>query len=117
MSILTYPNQTQPSKELLISNKIESISSLSYQIFKYLTIVQKQGIDLLWNDENLTPQEIINALGEDALNIFEMHSILTSALQQIAQVDGISADVALPTRAFEVVDGKIVVLDDPYTAR
>lgn len=115
MSILTSPNNPQSSsKELLILRKIEEINNLSYQIFNFLTTSQKLGINLLWKDDNLSAQEIIDGLGDNALKIFEMHKILTNAIVDIAEVDGIAPDIDLPTNAFSIVDGSIVVSEDPY---
>jgi hypothetical protein len=46
-----------------------------------------------------------------------MHGILTDAINQIAAIDGISPEIALPTNAFEVVGKQIEVSEDPYVAQ
>lgn len=114
MSILQQTN-IPPSKEELLSEKIREIKHLSKSGYTLITHLQNQGINLLWNDINLTPQEICDALGEDAVKVFEIHGILTNAINQIAAADGIAPDIHLPTNAFEVVNGAIVVSEDPYT--
>jgi hypothetical protein len=117
MSILTSTtSRPEITEEQLLKFAVSGITQFSKKSYEDLLQIQKRGIDILWKNGRLTPQQIVDALGDSAVKIFQMHGILTSALQQIAQIDGISADVALPTHAFEIVDGKIVVSDDPYIA-
>jgi hypothetical protein len=116
MSILSQSEQNQPTKEELLIGKVNMIKHFSKQCYQQLSFMQTQGIHLLWGDSELTPQEICDTLGSDAVKIFEMHGILTSSIAQIAAVDGVQPSIALPTNAFEIVDGKIIVSGDPYTA-
>ena len=116
MSILTAQQERpQVTEEQLLKFANSQIKQFSANAYSELLEMQKRGVKLLWNNPRLTPQQIIDDLGESALKIFQMHGILTSALVQIAQIDGINADIALPTNTFEIVNGKIVVSDDPYT--
>jgi hypothetical protein len=39
---------------------------------------------------------------------------LTDCIVNIATADGIEPEIKLPTNAFEVVDGKLVISDEPY---
>ena len=116
MSILTPTSNTvqPPSREQLLSRKADRIRDFSRRSFQQLSEIQREGIRFLWEDRGFTPQEIIDTLGPDALKIFQMHGILTDAINQIAAIDGISPEITLPTNAFEVVDGSIVVSEDPY---
>jgi hypothetical protein len=113
MSILTQTSQTPSDSEKLkrISNNIKSISSRTYND---LVRVQKTGIDSVWKNREFTPQEIIDALGDDAIKIFDVHGKLTDYLVSISAIDGVDYVPALPTNAFIVEDGKITVTDLPY---
>ncbi len=115
MSLLSSIPSTQVSKEDLLNLKVKRIKEFSRQAYQQLSHIQRQGIDMLWNDRKLTPQEIIDALGDEALKVFQMHGTLTTAIVDIATADGITPSVVLPTNAFEIVDGSIVVSKDPYT--
>jgi len=116
LSILSQNQLSQPTKDDLLAQKVRRLKEFSKQSYQQISFIQKQGISSLWKDTKLTPQEICDALGSDAVKIFQMHGILTNAIAQIAAIDGISPDIALPTNAFEVVDSSIVISDDPYTA-
>jgi hypothetical protein len=113
MSILTHiPTQLTDDQKLTL--KADGIKRSARAGFARICDIQRSGIDHLWKDRTHSPQEIIDALGSDALKIFQMHGILTDAINQIAAIDGISPEITLPTNAFEVVDGSIVVSEDPY---
>ena len=116
MSILTH-QPTTPTDQQILDAKINFIKKVAKVSFLKQNEIQKNGIDILWKDSKFTPQQIIDALGPDAIKIFEMHGILTDAITQIADIDGIETAVSLPTNAFEVVDGLIVVSEDPYVAQ
>jgi hypothetical protein len=116
MSLLTPQQPQEPSREQKLANKVRMLKSFSIQAYNQICELQKNGIRLLWNDGEFTPQEIIDELGPDAVKIFQYHGGLTSYLVQVAQTDGVAPNVALPTNAFAVEDGVITVLDDtPYT--
>ena len=105
-----------PPKEELLRNAVNEIKSLSQFTFKRLLDIQEKGINLLWNDGTLTPQEIIDELGEDALKTFQFHGALTDLLQSIMAQENLDIELAKPTNAFTVdLDtGTITVTDDPY---
>lgn len=113
MSILT-PQTVTYTKEQMLSDTVSQIKRLAIIEYKKLLDIQTNGIKILWNDSRFTPQEIVDALGDEAIKIFQVHGILTDAINQIATVDGISPEIALPTNAFSIVDGSIVVSEDPY---
>ena len=115
MSIIKDPiNQSPPPKEQLLSAKVKSIKIYTKKAYDNLVEIQNRGISMLWDDSNLTPQEIIDGLDANALKIFQLHGILTIALQNIEAIDGIDSSIALPSKEFGIVDGKIVVGDGPY---
>ena len=113
MSILN-PISVPYTDEQILNFKVDHIKRTAIIEYKKLLEIQKNGIDMLWNDPRFSPQEIVDALGADAVKIFQVHGILTDAINQIATVDGISPEIALPTNAFSIVDGSIVVSEDPY---
>ena len=113
MSIFT-PSPITYTNEQILNSKASHIKRLAIAEYKKLLDIQTNGIKLIWKDPRFKPQEIIDALGDDAVKIFQVHGILTDAINQIAAVDGISPEIALPTNAFEVVGNNIVVSEDPY---
>ena len=113
MSIFT-PSPITYTNEQILNAKASHIKRLAILEYKKLLDIQTNGIKLIWNDPRFKPQEIVDALGADAVKIFQVHGILTDAINQIAAVDGISPEIALPTNAFEVVGNNIVVSEDPY---
>jgi hypothetical protein len=116
MSLLTPQQPQQPSREQKLANRARMIKAFSAQAYRQICELQQRGIQLLWNDREFSPQELIDELGPDAIKIFQYHGGLTSYLVQVAQTDGVAPNVALPTNAFAVEDGVITVLDDtPYT--
>lgn len=117
MSLLndnTIPAIPTPSTEILLEQKVNRIQNLSKETFNQLIHTQRQGIVQLWEDPNLTPQEIINALGDNALKVFQFHGALTSFINSLAALDGVTVELKLPTNAFTEVDGVITVTEDPY---
>jgi len=113
MSILTQTVQKPSDSEKLekISNIIKTSSARAY---KELVQIQKTGIDYVWNNREFSPQQIIDALGDNAIKIFNIHGKLTEYLIEISAIDGVDYVPALPTNAFIVEDGKITVTDLPY---
>jgi hypothetical protein len=114
MSIFTPPNITI-SKQQLLADKLQQISRIANDCYYNMAQFQTTGIQILWNDSALKPQEIIDALGDNAVKIFQVHGILTDAINQIASVSGITPALATPANAFSIVDGVITVSDNPYT--
>ena len=106
-------SNSQPDTEKLLEMVNIQIKELTNNIFQRLVHTQRQGIDLLWNNPNLSPQEIIDSL-EDSSKVFQFHGALTEFIKYLASIDGVNIDLKYPNNAFEIVDGKIVVLDTPY---
>jgi len=114
MNIFTSPTYTL-SKEQLLADKLQQISHVANNGYNNISEIQKSGIDVLWNDPTLKPQEIIDALGDNAIKIFQIHGILTDAIKQIAEISGVAPNIATPTNAFSIVDNVITVSNNPYT--
>lgn len=115
MSLLSQ-NQQEPTKQELLARKAKRIKEFTRQGYRQILLIQQQGIDMMWNDDNLTPQEIIDSVGAESIKVFQMHGALTDVIKTIAAIDGYTPELALPTNAFEIVDGAIVITEDPYVA-
>jgi hypothetical protein len=117
MSLLgnsTLPAPIQIPKEVRLKNTVNRIKELSKNCFNNLVKTHRDGIDIMWDHQHLTAQEIIDELGDDALKIFEFHAKLTQFTSELAQFDGSTVELKYPTNAFIVEDGKITVTDLPY---
>ena len=118
MSLLPSSTIAQPrviNKENVLESVANQIKNMTKSAFLNNLRTQRQGINLLWKNEHVTPQEIIDKLGDDAAKIFQFHNVLTTLLESIAQIDGVNIELALPSNAFTVsANGKITVTRDPY---
>ena len=107
---LATPEQRQHRLKAVAAN----IISTARETFNRLIRVQRKGIDILWENDTFTPQEIIDELGDSAPAIFAMHGGLSDFITILAASNDIEVDLKQPTNSFEVVDGKIIVSPDPY---
>jgi hypothetical protein len=116
MSILTPQTPTEPSKEAKLNMVVNRIKNISANSYNEMLNTQKRGIDILWNNHEFSPQEIIDALGENAIKVFQYHGALTEYLISLAESEGIEPDVKYPKNAFTIdpKTGKITVTEDPY---
>ena len=104
-----------PSKEVVLQRVSNRIKNISKETFNQLIQTQRQGITALWENPNVTPQEIIDSLGDDALKVFQFHGALTEFIKGLAQIDNVTVELKYPTNAFTVdKNGKITVTDQPY---
>lgn len=115
MSLLN-PQNTEPTlaeKKEMVSDNIKNMAATTYQ---RLLQSQKQGIQIVWSNPNgLTPQEVCDSLGTNATKIFDLHAQLTEAIVNIAAIDGVTPDIALPTKNFSRnQDGTVTVLESDY---
>lgn len=118
MSLIKQPITSAPiplTKEQLLAAKIRNIKTITARAYEQLIKIQNEGIETFWKDGRLTPQEIATAMGEDAVKAFQFHGFLTDCIVNIATADGIEPEIKLPTNAFEIVDGNIIVSPHPYT--
>lgn len=115
MSLLNFDRFTPPTKEQQLASLAERIKEMSKQTFRQLVDTQKRGIEMVWENRNFTPQEVIDALGADAVKVFQYHGALTTFINELIALDGANIDVKLPTNEFTVSNGKITVGTGPYT--
>jgi alanyl-tRNA synthetase len=106
--------QPQVNKEEVLKRVANQIREKTKESFNQFVRIQKEGIEMLWKQKDVTPQEVIDFLGEDAIKLFQFHGALTEFITQVAGIDGVQVKLATPTKAFEVVDGKITVLNTVY---
>ena len=116
MSLLNINASITPTKEQRLLNLSSHIKQTAKQSFRQLLDIQRRGIGLAWESSAHTPQEIIDSLGDDAVKIFQYHGLLTDLIKELEILDGINADIKLPTNEFTITDGKITVGQGPYTA-
>jgi len=115
MGLLNTSTQpTPPTREQILATVARRIRQTAIDSFKTISKIQEDGIRLVWESNSFTPQEIVDALGEDAPKIFQYHGALTDYLSTITEVDGVEYTPAKPKNAFSVVDGTIVISDQPY---
>jgi hypothetical protein len=119
MSLLgdnTIPLRVPVPKKVRLENTTRRIKELSKNCFSDLVRTQREGIDLMWDHENLTPQEIIDELGVDVFKIFHFHAKLTQFISELAQFDGSTVELKYPTNSFDmdVNTGTVTVTDQPY---
>lgn len=110
------PEQLEVIKNLRLKMTKSNILELTRDTFNRLVNVQRKGIDMVWNNPNLTPQEVVDVLGEDAVKVFQFHGILTTFIQQLATSANVTVDLKAPTNAFSVASGSIVISNNPYQA-
>jgi len=106
--------QPQVNKEEVLKRVSNQIKNKTKESFNQFIRIQKEGIEMLWNQKDVTPQEIIDFLDEDAIKLFQFHGALTDFIKQVANIDSVDVELATPTKAFSVVDGKITVLKTAY---
>lgn len=121
MSIINNPaapvNTQAPTLEQKQTQCKLMLARTAQQNYTMLVRLQKEGIAKVWDNPNgLTPQEVCDAAGTDAAQLFTVHGLLTECLIAIATASGIAPDIALPTKAFtKNVDGTVTVSEAPYT--
>lgn len=83
---------------------------MAQQHYAQLCRMQKEGINAVWHNPDLTPQEALDANGTDAEKLFEAHGMLTQTIVSIAASDEVAPDILLPTHDWVVnEDGTITV--------
>lgn len=119
MSLLgnsTLPAPIQIPKEVRLKNTVNRIKELSKNCFNNLVKTQRDGIDIMWDHQHLTAQEIIDELGADTFKVFHFHAKLTQFITELAQFDGSSVELKYPTNSFtmNLSAGTVTVSDQPY---
>jgi len=119
MSIFQNITQPPPIPEPTLAEKQSEISrqiaNMSQRHYSQLCSMQKEGIDAMWYNPYLTPQEISDAVGTDGGVLIAAHGALTVAIMTAASAAGIQPDIKLPTHAFTVnPDSTVTISNDPY---
>ena len=110
----TIPSLTLEQKK---SNVSRNIVSMGQRHYTQLCRIQKEGIDTMWYNKDLTPQEVADAVGVNAGVLITAHGALTIAIATAAAAAGIQPDIKLPTNTFTVnADGTVTISNDPYVA-
>jgi hypothetical protein len=110
---ITTPN-VEVNKEQVLKRTVNQIQNMAKECYNTMVRTQRQGIDTIWGNDNLTPQEIFDTFDVAGPKLLEFHSRLTALILEAAAIDGVEVDVKFPLNAMEIVDGKIVVTEDPY---
>lgn len=110
------PRTAQQVREQAALLAPQRASTLGTRMFMQLVEIQRKSISFVWNHpRGLTPQEVCDALGTEAGKAFQIHGLFTQAILDIAAVDEVTPDIALPDKAFTVnQDGSVTILDGPY---
>lgn len=106
----------QPAKEKILKRKVEQIKNLSKNFFNQAVRVQREGIDLVFDDPTLEPQEILDALAPNAAKVLAFHGGLTDYINGVAALDGATVELKQPLSAFTVnlSAGTVTLIDQPY---
>ncbi len=110
------PQPVEIPKEVRLQNTTRRIKEMSKNCYANLVKTQRDGIDLMWNHQHLTPQEIIDELGVDVFKIFHFHAKLTQFISELAQFDGSTVELKYPTNSFtmDFNAGTVTVTNQPY---
>lgn len=109
------PQQPQISLEREAAVLRARVMADSREGYRRLCELQKQGINRIWHHPRLTPQQAIDALGTNAVRIFQAHGALTEVIVAVAALDEVAPDILLPTNGFTAnPDGSVTVGEDPY---
>lgn len=116
------PTLTEEQRAQLLKTRALQLKTMTKQAVHALTAFQNTGVNLIWNDSNLTPQEIYDAVGVDGYKLNEVHRILTEAIVAAAAVYStpekpVVPSIKLPKNAMTYApDGRVTVTTDPYGA-
>ena len=105
--------QAQPQTASVV---VAGIKRVNYQEFARRASFVKQTYDMVWNNKQFTPEQIITAMGTDAVALFTNHGNEQIALATLAQQNGITyTPLAVPANytLTPQQDGSIVVVKLP----
>lgn len=117
MSILKHnilPKTPQsPDKQQLLKQVSNRIINFAEETFNNCVRSQREGVDLVFNNPNLTAQEILDHLGEKAIKVFQYHEQLTDFIAQIAKTDGVNVELKKIPQSYTVnlSAGSITLID------
>lgn len=99
-------------KQMKLKNIANNIVNSARETFNNLVQTQRRGIDIVWNNNEFTPQEILNELGDRAPAIFTMHGELSDFITSLATANNVEVDLKAPTHSF-TLSGNTIVVGDP----
>jgi hypothetical protein len=76
MSILN----REPSRTITAAQVAENTLRQGKQAYDAMESAYEQGLQRFWKNPHATPQEISDALGTDAVEVFRLHGILGAAI-------------------------------------
>lgn len=116
MSILN----TTPPTELAAKQAAfkQVMLALSRRHWVQLNEMQREAMDQLWHGKekglhDLTVPQALEALGTDAVEMFDLHSAFTAFIVATATAAGETPGIILPPNAFTEHEDGTITLDDP----
>jgi hypothetical protein len=77
------------------SQAADQVRAITKQMYTTLGRGGLQGYNLIWNNPNATPMEVVAALGTDAAAIFQFAVLNINTIQAAATIGGVTA-TAIP---------------------
>jgi hypothetical protein len=68
----------------------QQVQNLSLNGFRNLQQFGQQGFNLIWNNNNATPQDVIAALGTNAASVFALAALNNSTIASAASIGGVT---------------------------
>lgn len=90
--------------------EIERIQIANTQCLNVMKSTARSTFDLVWNNQNKTPQEICDMFGVDAVKAFDLHSKLQTLIYSI---DNSWVPLVPPLERVENEDGTITIVTPP----
>lgn len=106
------PPLLQPAEPDHAADVVRLVNGITRSTWGVMVRAQNDGIDAVWHHPVLTPQEVCDALGINAVAIFDFHAALTDLLYEQALADGIDplTVIKFPTEAFtREQDGRVTI--------
>lgn len=109
--LLSAAPETSEMRQRKLNAIADNIVNVTRTTFNDLVSVQRRGIDLVWNNPNFTPQEILNTLGDRAPAVFDLHRELSEFITNVATANNVRVDLKQPTHSF-TLSGNVIVVGD-----
>ena len=68
----------------------QQVQNLSLSGFRSLQQFGQQGFNLIWNNANATPQEVMAALGTNAASVFALAALNNATIASAAGIGGVT---------------------------
>lgn len=100
---------TQEMRQQRLKFVANNIVNTARETYNNLVNIQRKGIDLIWNNPNFTPQEILDELGDRAPIVFTMHKELSDFITGIATANNVQVDLKQPTHSYTLSGDRYIV--------